>query len=134
MAKLPTIKKILREDVKDAPAWIQGVIDPFNSLAEFVYQALNQNLTYSDNLACFIKEISYTTPSGYPTMDVVQFMNTLKYKATGVQLLQVYNTANYTPPPGPVSILWVENNGSILIYPTPGLEANKTYLMRLLIT
>ncbi len=134
MAKLPTIKKILREDVKDAPAWIDGIIQPFNSLAEFVYQSLNRNLTYRDNISCFIKELTYKTPSTYPTMDDMQFVNQLKVKATGVQLLQAVETATYVPAAGAVYIPWVENNGSIIVSSVPGLAANKTYLLRLLVS
>lgn len=134
MAKLPTIKKILREDVKDAPAWISAVIEPFNSLAEFVYQSLNKNLTFTDNVSCFIKEISYRTPSTYPTMDDVQFTNDLKVKATGVQLLQAVELSTYLPAAGPVYVPWVENNGSIVISAITGLAASKTYSIRLLIS
>ncbi len=134
MARLPTIKKILREDVKDAPAWIGAIIEPFNSVAEFLYQSLNKNLTYSENLACFIKELSYKTPSTYPTMDDVEFANDLKFKATGVQLLQAVEKSNYVPAPGPVYIPWVENNGTIVVSSITGLAASKTYLIRLLVT
>ncbi len=134
MAKLPTIKKILREDVKDAPEWISAVIEPFNSLAEFVYQSLNRNLTFRDNVACFVKELTYKTPSTYPTMDDVQFTNELKVKATGVELLQAIEKSTYIPAAGPVYIPWVENNGLIVVSSVPGLAASKTYLIRLLIS
>jgi hypothetical protein len=134
MALLPTIKKILREDVKDAPAWISAVIEPFNSLAEFVYQSLNKNITFNDNISCFIKELSYKTPSTYPTMADVEFTNDLKFKATGVQLLQAVDRSNYVPAAGPVYVPWVENNGTIVISSIPGLAASKTYLIRLLVS
>lgn len=134
MAKLPTIKKILREDVKEAPAWITAIIEPFNSLAEFVYQSMNKNLNFSDNIACFIKELSYKTPSTYPTMDNVEFINELKFKASGLLVLQAVDKSNYVPAAGPVYAPWVENNGSIVISPITGLAANKTYLIRLLVS
>lgn len=134
MAKLPTIKKILREDVKAAPSWISAVIEPFNSLAEFVYQSLNKNLTFGDNVACFIKELTYKTSSAYPAMDNIQFTNDLKFKATGVFLMQAIDKSNYTPPAGPVYVPWVETNGAIVIGAITGLAANKTYLIRLLVS
>ncbi len=134
MAKLPTIKKILREDVKAAPAWISAVIEPFNSLAEFVYQSLNKSLTFQDNIACFYKELTYKTSSAYPTMDDIQFINELKVKATGVEVLQAVEKSTYVPAPGPVYAPWVENNGAIVISSITGLEASKTYSIRLLIS
>ncbi len=38
--RLPSQKKILREDLKDAPAWVNGLIGPLNAFMESVYQAL----------------------------------------------------------------------------------------------
>lgn len=134
MAKLPTIKKILREDVKAAPAWISAVIEPFNSLAEFIYQALNKNLTFHDNIACFIKELTYKTTAAYPTMDQIQFQNELKVKATGVQVLRAVKKTTYVPAPGPVYVPWVENNGFIVINSITGLDTDTTYTITLLIS
>lgn len=132
--KLPVIKKILREDVKEAPKWISGIIDPINSFMESVYQALNHNITYSENFAGFIKEITYTTTSAYPMMDNIEFVNELKTKATGVQILQAVERTNYLPAPGPVYVPWVEDNGTIVLSYITGLEAGKTYVIRLLIS
>lgn len=132
--KLPSTKRILREDLKDAPEWINKIIDPFNSLAENQYQAFNKNITFTENIACFTKTLEYITPSTYPTMDNVEFMNTLKTKALGVVVWQAYEKTTYIPAVGPVYAPWIENNRSIVIYPITGLAASKTYLIRLLVS
>ena len=132
--KLPTIKKILREDLKDAPGWINGVIDPLNSFMETLYQALNRNVTLTENVACFVKEIVYITPSSYPVMDDIQFMSALKTKAIGVMVMQAVEKSNYQPVLDPVYVPWTEVNGSIVIKPITGLVASKTYLIRLLVS
>lgn len=132
--KLPVTKKILREDLKDAPAWVSGIIEPFNSFAESVYQALNKNITFRENIAAFVKEITYSTTSAYPTMDNIQFMNELKVKATGVEVLQAIDKSTYTPAAGPVYVPWVEDNGNIVIGSITGLAASKIYMIRLLIS
>jgi hypothetical protein len=132
--KLPTQNKILREDIKDPPAWIGKVIDPFNSLAEFVYQVMNRNITFSENVACFIKEIVYKTTSVYPVADAVEFTNELKVKASGVLVLQAFEKSTYIPAAGPVYVPWNENNGKIVMSSVTGLEASKTYIIRLLIS
>ncbi len=134
MSKLPTQKKILKEDLKDSPNWINPLIDTLNNFMELVYGALNGNITYSENVYCFIKELTYKTPSTYPTMDNVEFMNTLKNKVTGVQVLQAFEKSTYTPAAGPVYVPWVENNGDLVISSITGLAANKTYTIRLLVT
>ncbi len=132
--KLPVVKRILREDLKGAPDWVNFIIDPFNSFADTIYQALNKNITLSENVRCFIKEITYKTTSAYPVADDIQFMNDLKVKATGVQVLQAVDRSDYTPAPGPVYAPWTEDNGNIIIRSITGLEASKLYTIRLLIS
>jgi hypothetical protein len=132
--KLPVIKKILREDLKGAPSWVQGIIDPVNQFMEYTYQILNKNVTYTENFSSFVKELTYTTPSTYPSgVSNVSFQNTLKSKASGLILAQIYDTSLYLPPSSAVYVPWVENNGSIVIYPITGLAASKTYLLRLVV-
>jgi len=133
--KLPVTKKILKEDLKGSPDWINPVVDAFNSFAETIYQALNKNITFSENVRCFIKELSYKTSAAYPTADDVEFMNELKVKATGIEVLQALEKSTYTPAPGPVYVPWVEDNGTIKIMgPITGLEASKTYIIRLMVS
>ena len=133
--RLPSQKRVLREDVKGAPGWINPLIDTLNSFMETVYQALNRNITFGQNVACQIKELSYRTPATYPAgVENIEFLSDLKTKATGVMLMQVYDRADYSPPPGPVYVPWIENNGTIIIYPITGLEADKLYVVRLLVS
>lgn len=133
--KLPTQKKVLREDVKGIAKEIGPLLDTLNSFMETVYQAFNRNLTFRENIAAQIKEISYVTPSTYPAgVDEMRFISSLKTKATGVILMQAFERSTYEPPPGPVYVPWVEDNGDIVIGTITGLEASKTYTIRLLVT
>jgi hypothetical protein len=133
--KIPSLKRILREDLKDAPTWIDGVINPVNSFMEYMYQAMNKNISYFDNVACSIREFTYVTPSTYPTMDDVEFQSLLKVKATDVRLMQIYDKETFLPPTATaVYIPWTENNGSIIIKSIPGLTASKSYLIRIKIS
>lgn len=129
--RIPSLKKILREDLKDAPDWVNGILVPVNQFMEYIYQAMNKNISDSDNISCQIKELTYITPSTYPVMDNVEFLSTLKVKATGVTLLQVVDKDTYVPPTSAVYVPWVEMNGSITIYPITGLAASKIYTIRL---
>lgn len=132
--KLPTQKKILREDLKDAPSYVNGIIEPVNTFMEAVYQALNKNITLSENIASFIKELIYTTPGTYPSgVEEVRFQNTLRARPTGMMVMQAYERSSYIPAPGPVYVPWVEDDGEIIVSPITGLEASKTYLVRLVI-
>jgi hypothetical protein len=132
--RLPTQKKILREDLKDSPQWAGVIIDTLNSFMETVYQGFNRNLTFSENIACFTKELTYRTPSTYPVMDDVEFLSSLKTKATGIFLMQALDKSTYEPVLAAVYVPWIEINGTIVIKPIQGLAADKTYLIRLLVT
>lgn len=65
MANLPKITRIRREDLPDAPGWIEKLLYPLNLFMEGVYQALNKNLTYAENLAAKVVEFEFTTPAAY---------------------------------------------------------------------
>lgn len=132
--KLPTIKRILREDVKEAPSWVNGLIDPLNTFMETVYQALNRNLTLTENLASFVQELTYRTPSTYPSnQEVSSFQNSLKVQPSAVMLMQIFDRATYTAPAGPVYIPWVFSGTEIEIGTITGLSPGKTYTVRLVI-
>jgi hypothetical protein len=133
--KLPTQKKVLKEDVKGAGPWITPLLDTLNSFMEIIYQAMNRNITFRENIACQIKEITYKTPSTYPaSVEQFRFISTLKTKATGVIAIQAYERSTYVPAEGPVYAPWVEDNGDIVLSTITGLEADKTYVIRLLVT
>ncbi len=127
--KLPVIKKILREDVKGAPEWISNIIEPLNTFMEQVYQILNHNVTFTENIASFLKEIVFTTTSAYPTMDPILFMTQLKTKAVSVKICQVYERATYVPKAS-TGIAWVDENGTIKVNQILGLDASTTYVVR----
>ena len=59
--KLPIQKRILREDLKDAPDWVVNIIGPLNNFMETIYQALNKNIDET-NLLSMVKEMDYTAP------------------------------------------------------------------------
>jgi len=132
--KFPSIKKLSREDFPDAPDWFGKVTDALNPFMEATFQAFNRNVTDEENIACQIYDLVYRTPSTYPTADKVSFQRTLKTKATGLTVLQCVEKTTYTPAAGPVYVPWVDNNGQITLSSITGLEASKTYLIRLRVT
>lgn len=135
MAKLPTQNRILKEDLKGSPSWFDAVITILNTFMQNVYSALNKGLTFADNLNAFTQELIYVTPSTYPAgVAMMSFQTQLKTKALGVVVWQAYEQSSYTPAPGPCYPPWVENNGVIQVGTITGLEASKTYLIRLTIT
>lgn len=130
--KLPVQKKILREDLKDAPEWVSGLIGPINNFMETFYQMANKNVDES-NLMSQIKEVTVVVPSTYPTMDVIKFQSELKVRATGCTILQCLEKGSYKPV-ATGNPAWIDNNGTIEIHGITGLTASKTYIIRFRLT
>jgi hypothetical protein len=137
MAVLPNQKRISREDLKEAPSWIEKMLYPVNSFFESVYSALNKDLTFADNIVSQIKEIQFTTASDYvlnDTFEVLNFTHTLKNKPIGCIVLQIYQrTDDYQTITTPVTIDWIEINGVISINFVTGLDDSKKYTLRVLV-
>ena len=65
MAKLPSKRKLLREDLKEAPAWIDNLLGFINPFFEDVYFAFNKNITFKENIASQIRELNFETTATY---------------------------------------------------------------------
>jgi len=138
MAKLPAYKRILKEDIKDAPDWIDRIINPINTFFESVYNGFNHNLDFANNLAANVKAISFTTASDYVASDTfttIKFQHTLKTKIQGIILLQIQNvsTSTYIPIKKAVYVDWLDINGEININFISGLSDSTKYSARLLL-
>lgn len=141
MAKLPNQKRITREDLREAPNWIVRLLTPLNSFMETVYYALNRDITYTENIACQIKEIDFTTQADYSTASPVvdgfpplQFTHTLKTKPIGVEKLQIIENGNAdTVITEVVSLDWYSSNGVVYITYITGLKDSTEYTIRVLV-
>ena len=114
---------------------------PLNSFFSVVYECLNRNITFGENIACQIKEMEFSTPSDYtsatPLIDGwpgLQFKSTLGYRATGLLILQIYEKGDYySPITGAVSLDWNDLDGQITINYISGLSDSKDYFIRFLV-
>ena len=134
--KLPSLKKLLREDLKDAPEWFDIVIQSFNTLVDAVYFVLNKNVSFQDNISCIIKEIEFYTPADYLTggFNQINTNNSLKRKIVAVICGQVkLSRTSYQPIKQAVSVDWQELDGVVSINYISGLEASKYYKISLIL-
>lgn len=67
MAKPPEFRRVLREDIPDAPNWVDPIITNYNLFLEQSYSLFNSNLTVGDNVTGRIYQTTFTTPSDYAT-------------------------------------------------------------------
>ena len=56
--KLPSIKKLLLEEIDLKTVWLPNLLAPINVFFESVYNALNKGITVTDNMDGEIKTIS----------------------------------------------------------------------------
>lgn len=138
MGRLPTIKRILREDVREAPSWIEKILYPINTFFEQVYNTLNRNVGFRDNIRCQIKSFSFRTTSAYDgtvaNFTTITFLSTIPGSAEGVILLDIKkNTDNFSAIEGDVYLQWQDINGVIEIPLIRGLAASTTYNVKVLV-
>jgi hypothetical protein len=135
MAFLPTVKSIRREDIgPEAPAWVDNLLGPLTTFMEAIYSALNRQLTLQENIACTIRDFSFTTSSTYNTGDftAINFPSGLRTKPIGCMILQITN-ANASVITSAVSLSWEDLSGNIKINYVSGLANSNQYNMRLLV-
>lgn len=137
MSKLPSVNKIAKEALKDAPSWVDGLIGPINSFFETIYYAFNKNLTFDDNFIAQTVELTFTTPADYISAQgfpELNFKRSFFPKAQGLMIMSITQVEdNYTPITSATSIQWQDLNGTIQIYFVAGLANSKTYKIRLLL-
>ena len=133
MSKLPSIKKILKEDIKDSPAWMDPVLYVINRFMEEVYGALNKDITFQDNIAASIKTITFTTKSTYPVFEVQKIANPNKTSPIGVVLLKAANQSNNQIIGNAIGVDWDFLEGNIRILNVSGLLPNIKYQLSFLV-
>lgn len=132
MASLPTINRISREDLKEAPAWIDRLIYPLNLFFDSVYNAL-RNLTFVDNITSMKKSFSIKAGAS-ATDNILTFPISMKKSAEMLFIGYVaVAESNYSPIGQPVFIEWIFDGENIQITSISGLTSGKTYNFRILV-
>lgn len=135
MAKLPEFKRVSREDLKDAPDWVEGLIGPLNSFMDSVTRGLNKNITFQENIRGAIKDLEFTTSSTYNTGTFTPVTFTYgggALRPQGVVILQL-RQENGAIIKTAISLSWSESNGSISIDYVAGLANSTRYFLRVLV-
>ena len=139
MAKPPELKRILREDVKEAPDWIINILGPINRFMEATAVAFDKQLNFEDNMVSEEREISFKTLSTYssasPLEDgftTLQYTSNLPVKPTGIQLLNIVEENSPSIPlTSAVFLSWYQANGTVYINYITGLENSTNYKIRI---
>ncbi|MBK7497365.1 MAG: hypothetical protein IPI28_18920 [Candidatus Omnitrophica bacterium] len=136
--KLPTYKRISREDIAEAPDWIGRLIYPINQVFETVYSTLNRNITFADNILSFQKSVQFTTKATYSSggWDEISFPipDTFRVKVSGVLMLSGRPTDDSLITSTNIgAVIWSENNRNVLINFIGGLQDSKEYVFSFMV-
>ena len=127
MAILPPINRLSKEDLGSAPDWIDRIIYPLNLFLNSVYNALNKNINFQDNIDSQIEKFSIRAGAA-ATNNTYKF--TLRMKARP-NILIVGNIAkrqsNYAPIGQSVFIEWTTDGVMVFINSITGLTAGSQY-------
>lgn len=135
---LPKLRKILKEDVKEAPKWIDKILEPVNSFMESVYGILNKNVTFTDNIACHLHTLEVSTFPEYETdkpntFNPYRYNTTLRTRPRGLVLLAINEqSSNYSPIVSAIHINWYSDGNTIHIPFISGLKPSTDYTLTLL--
>lgn len=110
MSSPPDFKRILREDLKEAPGWIDKLITPINQFFEQTQSLFNGQLTVGDNVAGGLVKISFSTPADYTTANgftPVKFTWSRSGSMNAILIGKIaVSSGNYTVMTKPVSLDW----------------------------
>lgn len=136
MAGRIPVRKIRREDIPEAPGWINKVLYSVNPFMAAVASAFNKSITFDENIDVQKKILTFTTASDYVsgTFEEISFPRTTKNKAAGILLLTItIDQNNYSPITEAVSLQWRESNKVLYITYVSGLANATEYVMTVLV-
>lgn len=128
MALLPTIKRLTREDLKEAPPWIERLIYPLNLFMDAVWTALNHGLTFAENIRSQEKtfQITAAATAALNTTSFACTMRTIPKRMLVGNVVDI-TTGNYVTIGAAVFVEWRYNDGNILITSITGLTNGNLY-------
>lgn len=165
MAGIPKFQKIQVDDLGDPnnpdelPQVVRRLTAQVSLVMETLYEALNKNVTFSENIDSEYKTFTFTTPANYyvgqttelagspqavvvasepsGAFDEITLPITLRQRrVSAVFIAQVFEVGSLTSVTtiDPVSVDWYDNGGGeVVIKRISGLENNKQYTVTLLI-
>jgi len=125
--KLPQLNKVRREELKDAPGWVDKLIDPINLFMEQLFTAVDKNIDI-DNLDEQVYE------NTIKITDIPLKIRLYKSKVvSGIVPLQVLQVSpDFTPIGSAIFFEWVqEDNETVTIQNIVGIVGGQSYKIRI---
>ena len=132
--RLPSFRRVFSEDFdsqyKQLLDKLSGTI---NTGIEVLYNALNNNITFKDNIACTITEFSVKVDSSGTPVGGASFRLSNTLKIEGLFVISATDTTSAgSYPPGAVFISFTQSNQSVTINNIRGLTPGNNYTIKVI--
>ena len=132
--RVPRIDRILKQDLPEAPGWVDRLLDPLNRFIESIGSAVGGRLTIGDNLTGLYHEAQFTTLAGYSGGSWTAYAFPVPFTARWVQIAQLEQIAtSYTPVTAATHVDWLQLDGRVQVRFVAGLANSTTYRLRLVV-
>ena len=129
--KLPVIDELRKEDLPDAPEWIDPIINAYNRFAKFMYRALDRNLTIKENLSGDIIVLDKISQND---IDIGYKVKTrVSPSAVLIGKIAKRDVGSHETITDAVSIDWTYQDGFITIHNITGIDSTSNYNINLLV-
>lgn len=126
MASLPPIRRLTREDFPEAPAWIDRLLFPINSFFDSVYVALNQTLTFKENISSQTEKFDLRAGAA-ANNNTYTFPLRMKRRPEFMEWTVAKKGVNYSPIGAAVFIEWQYDGTNVKIWSVTGLTSSVEY-------
>lgn len=131
--KLPGFRRVYHTDY---PKEFQGLVEKLsvsiNNGFEVVYDALNNKIDLTNNVACLVKEVDLQVNSGGLPLSTTTFNITSTRTVSGLEVIKVTNLTNSsTYPTGAPFCSFSQDNTIITVNHVTGLQANNLYRLKI---
>lgn len=136
MSKPPDFRRVIRDDIPNAPGWVDKVIGAYNLFLEQTYSLFNGNLTIGDNVTGKNAYVTFSTPSDYATggFNTISFAWSNKksiqniivgsiVESTGAQIIDAVTVTGWTQ----------TTTSNVNVTYITGLQPSKKYTVNLLV-
>lgn len=133
--KLPNLRKIFSTDFSgDYRALMDQLGILFNGGLEPIYNALNNNLTFKDNMSSTVIEFTVTVDStGTPKQNTSFKLANNQANLEGMLVINAFGANDATiMPTGGVFVTFARNGASVTIKNVKGLQANTAYKLKVI--
>lgn len=126
MSRLPALKSLKTEDFpKDQQGWIPRLLQPLNQFMLTVYQLLNGNLQFGNNIRAQIQEFTFEGSE-------VRFQSEIG-RPQGLVLISIQDiSASPTAITAACQPLWTYQGTQVVIQDVLGVSSGQKYRIRVL--